>query len=86
MASLISADSIRVFLNRFRDRLWVKPLTVCLLSVALVFAAKLADSTTLEQIVPLISADSIESLLSIMAASMLVIATFSVASMVSAYA
>lgn len=80
MASLISADSIRVFLNRFRDRLWVKPLVVCLLSVALVFAAKLADSTTLEQIVPLISADSIESLLSIMAASMLVIATFSVAS------
>ena len=86
MSFIISTDRIRVFLNRYRDRLWVKPLVVCLLSIVLVFAAKLADRTSLGQIVPLINADSIESLLSIMAASMLVIATFSVASMVSAYA
>ncbi|MDO9321773.1 MAG: DUF2254 domain-containing protein [Pseudomonas sp.] len=86
MAFIISADRARVFLNRYRDRLWVKPLAVCLLSIAMVFAAKLADGTTLAQVVPVITADSIETLLSIMAASMLVIATFSVASMVSAYA
>lgn len=86
MAFIVSADRVRVLLNRFRERLWVKPLAVCLLSIATVFAAKLADGTTLAQVVPVIEADSIETLLSIMAASMLMIATFSVASMVSAYA
>jgi uncharacterized membrane protein len=86
MAFNISGDRLRFILNRFRERLWVKPLAVCLLSVAAVFIAKLAEGTELAKLVPLITADSIETLLSIMAASMLVIATFSVASMVSAYA
>ena len=86
MASIVSADRLRVFLNRLRERLWVKPLAVCLFSIMTVFAAKLADGTRLAQVVPFISADSIATLLSIMASSMLVIATFSVASMVSAYA
>lgn len=86
MASFVSADRIRFIVNRFRGRLWVKPLAVCLLSIAIAFVAKLADSTALTQILPVIAEDSVESLLSVMAASMLVIATFSVASMVSAYA
>lgn len=86
MASIISADRIRFLLNRFRERLWVKPLAVCVLSIVAAFAAKLADGTTLVQLVPVIAADGIETLLNIMAGSMLVIATFSVASMVSAYA
>ena len=86
MATIISADRFRFLLNRFRDRLWVKPLAVCLLSIAAAFVAKLADDTALAQLVPVIAIESIETLLSIMAASMLVIATFSVASMVSAYA
>ena len=86
MASIISTDRIRFILNRFRDRLWVKPLAVCLLSIAAAFIAKLADGTELAQHVPVITASSIETLLSIMASSMLVIATFSVTSMVSAYA
>ncbi|MFT7052796.1 MAG: putative membrane protein [Psychromonas sp.] len=86
MAFIISVDRVRFLLNRLRDRLWVRPLAVCLLSIAAAFVAKLADGTRLTQLVPVITADSIETLLSIMAASMLVIATFSVASMVSAYA
>lgn len=86
MASIISADRVRFLLNRFRDRLWVKPFVVCLLSIAAAFVAKFADGTGLAELVPVIAADSIETLLSIMAASMLLIATFSVASMVSAYA
>ena len=86
MASIVSADRIRFIVNRFRERLWVKPLAVCLLSIAIAFIAKLADGTALKEILPVIEEDSVESLLSIMAASMLVIATFSVASMVSAYA
>lgn len=59
---------------------------VCLLSIGAAFVAKLFDSTRLRLYVPEITSESIEELLSIMAASMLVIATFSVASMVSAYA
>ena len=86
MGFRVSADRVRFVVNRFRERLWVKPLAVCLLSIAIAFVAKLADGTALKHILPVIAADSVESLLSIMAASMLVIATFSVASMVSAYA
>ncbi|UJF21654.1 DUF2254 domain-containing protein [Shewanella sp. OMA3-2] len=86
MAFNLSGDRLRFILNRFRERLWVKPLAVCLLSIAAVFIAKLAEGTGLAKLVPVIAADSIETLLSIMASSMLVIATFSVTSMVSAYA
>ncbi len=77
---------IRYFFNRARERLWVKPLAVCLLSIVAAFSAKVADRVHLGEVVPAITVESIETLLSIMAASMLVIATFAVASMVSAYA
>lgn len=79
-------ERLRFLLNRLRDRLWVKPLVVCLLSIAMAFVAKFADSTSLAKFVPQVSLDPIEALLSVMASSMLVIATFSVASMLSAYA
>lgn len=86
MESSISADRLRFLINRLRKRLWVRPLAVCLLSIGAAFVAKLADDTWLAPLVPKITPESIETLLSVMAASMLVIATFSVASMVSAYA
>lgn len=79
-------DRLRFIINRIRERLWVKPLAVCLVSIAGAFVAKIADRTPLAHVAPEISIESIETLLSIMAASMLVIATFAVASMVSAYA
>ncbi|MCF4010379.1 DUF2254 domain-containing protein [Rheinheimera sp. UJ63] len=85
MAALVSIDRLRFLLNQLHERLWVRPLAVCLLSIAAVFIAKLADGTALIKWVPHISIDSVESLLSIMASSMLVIATFSVTSMLSAY-
>jgi uncharacterized membrane protein len=86
VAFAVSIDRLRFALNRLRDRLWVKPLLVCVLSIAAAFVAKFADGTSMAELVPAIEAASIETLLSIMASSMLVIATFSVASMVSAYA
>ena len=86
MPHAFSGDRLRFLLNRFRERLWVKPLAVCLLSIGAAFVAKLADGVDASHIVPVVAAASVESLLSIMAASMLVIATFSVASMLSAYA
>lgn len=86
MESFISVDRIRFLINRLGDRLWVRPLVVCLLSIGAAFVAKLADDTGLAKFVPVISPDSIETLLSFMASSMLLIATFSVGSMVSAFA
>ncbi len=77
---------IAFLIHRIRERLWVKPLAVSGLSVAAALIAKAADGTGLKQIVPDVSADSVEALLSVMASGMLVIATFAVASMVSAYA
>ncbi|MDH3505033.1 MAG: DUF2254 domain-containing protein [Nitrospirota bacterium] len=79
-------DRLKFFLNRISERLWVKPLAMCLLSIAAAFLAKTADNTDIGQFVPEITPDSIETLLTIISASMLVIATFAVASMVSAYA
>jgi uncharacterized membrane protein len=58
----------------------------CILSVVVAFLAKLADHLGIGEFVPTVVPESVETLLSIVAASMLVIATFAVASMVSAYA
>ncbi|WP_206485726.1 DUF2254 family protein [Thalassotalea sp. G2M2-11] len=86
MTSLVSLDRLRFLFNRFRERLWLRPLVVCLLSLVAVFAAKIIDGSESANLTPVIAKDSIETLLSLLSASMLVIATFSVASMVSAYA
>ncbi|WP_290652999.1 DUF2254 family protein, partial [Aquisalimonas sp.] len=85
-SSLSSIDRLRFFFSQIKERLWAKPLALCLLSVGGAFIAKLADYTGLSSVLPEISQDSIESLLSIMASSMLLIATFAVGSMVAAYA
>ena len=74
------------FFNRLRERLWVKPLIACILSVGGVLLAHLADSSGLDWKVPEIAQGSVMDLLKIIAASMLGVATFAVASMVSAYA
>ncbi len=79
-------DRLGFLLNRISERLWVKPLAMCVLSIAGAFLAKMADIAEIGQFVLEITPDSIETLLTIISASMLVIATFAVASMVSAYA
>lgn len=79
-------DRLRYLLSRLRERLWVKPLIACVLSVAGVLLANLADSVAFSGKVPSVSQDSIIALLKIIAASMLTIATFAVASMMAAYA
>ncbi len=68
-----------------RERLWVRPLAFCIVSLGGVFLAKVPDVYNLGSSVPEIDPDSIEALLTVVAASMLVIATFAVGSMVSAY-
>lgn len=81
-----SRDYLRFLYNQLKDKLWVKPLFMCFLSILAVFIAKLADHYETGSYLLPISIESIETLLEIMSSSMLVIATFSVGSMVSAYA
>ncbi|WP_208644213.1 DUF2254 domain-containing protein [Vreelandella andesensis] len=83
---MLSTDKLRFFFSRIKERLWVKPLALCVLSVGGIFVARLADDVGLSGMLPDVTLKSVESLLSIMASSMLVIATFAVGSMVAAYA
>ena len=78
-------DRVRFLLNRLGERLWVKPLAMCILSIGAVFLAKGTDRLAVAEKLPSVTLDSVETLLTTMSASMLVIATFAVASMVSAY-
>lgn len=71
--------------NRLRERLWFKPALFSIGSVVAIFVAGLVDSSALGDWLPDISRGTVETLLSILAASMLVIATFAVGSMVAAY-
>ncbi len=79
-------DQLSFIIRRLRERLWIKPLIVCLLSIGAVFLANLMNTTKLGLSLPEITQKSIETLLNIMASSMLMMATFAVASMVAAYA
>lgn len=76
---------LKQFLESLRERLWVKPLLVSLLSVGAALLASALDATSMGWHVPEISRESVEDLLKIMAASMMGVATFAVASMVAAY-
>lgn len=83
---MLNSDKLRFVFSRIKERLWIKPLVLCVLSIGGTFLAMLADNAGLSGVLPKITLKSGESLLSIMASSMLVIATFAVGSMVAAYA
>ena len=68
-----------------REQLWLKPAVYGVLSVVAALLTKAVDMSDAPDFLPTINRDTVETLLQIMAASMLVIATFSVASMVAAY-
>lgn len=78
-------DRLSFIIKQLRERLWIKPLIVCVLSITAVFLANLMDMTQLGRFLPEITEESTETLLRIMASSMLMMATFAVASMVAAY-
>jgi len=79
-------NRLKFLISRIRERLWVRPLVMCILSVGAVFFAKMVDVPKIGQFVPEITLESLGILLTTISASMLVIATFAVASMVAAYA
>ena len=76
---------ITIYYNRIREHLWFRPFLFCLISVAGALVAHQADGIGINDIVPDIEKDSIGDLLDIISASMLVISTFAVASMLSAF-
>lgn len=45
-------DRIRFIYNRIKERLWVKPLVICILSILIAFLARLADQVPFFQNVP----------------------------------
>lgn len=83
--SMSIKSRIDFFLNRMQELLWLKPAVYCVLSVVAALLTKAIDMSDAPDFLPTINRDTVETLLQIMAASMLVIATFSVASMVAAY-
>ncbi|WP_323761017.1 DUF2254 domain-containing protein [Maricaulis sp.] len=80
--------STRIFhlVLELRERLWAKPLLYCFLAVIASFVARGADAGPVGALMPEISPDTIQTLLTIISSSMLAVATFAVASMLSSYA
>ncbi len=72
-------------LNRLREKLWVRPLLLCVISLIGVGLAHLADQFLPAARLPDVSVDTLETLLRIITSSMLVIAVFAAGSMLSAY-
>lgn len=78
-------DKLRFYLGRIAEKLWVKPLLVCLMSIGAVFLADSVQYFAVFQKVPEIKVESVEVLLEVMSATMLMMAVFAVGSMLSAY-
>ncbi|EIA08389.1 DUF2254 domain-containing protein [Flavobacterium frigoris] len=79
-------QNILFALNRLKEKLWLRPLIFCVLSVFGALLASIADSNShLNEIVPKIKTESLEQLLSTISGSMLVISIFAVGSMISAF-
>ncbi|MBI1382859.1 MAG: DUF2254 domain-containing protein [Planctomycetaceae bacterium] len=79
-------DYLNFILKRVRERLWVRPLFICALSIVSVFLANTVEMSDFGRSLPKVPTDATEALLRVMASSMLVMATLAVTSMVSAYA
>ena len=79
-------ENIFFAFRQIKDKLWFRPVIFCLISIVGALLAQVADSTQLHELVPDIKTESITELLNIISSSMLVIATFTVGSMISAFA
>jgi uncharacterized membrane protein len=79
-------NKIKFTIKNLKEKLWIKPLGYAFLAVLAVFVSRFADGLPIQSIVPDISVETIEKLLTVISASMLGVATFAVASMVAAYA
>lgn len=72
-------------LGQLRQRLWVRPLIYAVAAVGVLALAAVADHRWRDLEVPRLAPDTLEDLLTVIATSMLSVATLAVASMVAAY-
>jgi len=79
-------DRLKFLINRLREKLWIRPLMMSLVSILGALLAKSIEYTPVEQHIPEVTRELVETLLQILSGSMLVIATFAVGSMVSSFA
>lgn len=79
-------EHLRFVIHRIKEKLWFRPLIFCIVSIGSALIAQFADRTRLHELVPDIKVESLSELLNIISASMLVIAIFTVGSMLSAFA
>ena len=78
-------DRLRIFFARMAEKLWVKPLFIGLLSIAVAFGARAMDDIPFFETAPELDYESLEMLLRVLSSSMLVIAVFAVGAMLAAY-
>ena len=71
-------SKLKFTLRRLREKLWIKPIGYVLLAVAAVYLAQLTDRLPPSDLVPDISYETLDKLLSVISASMLGVATFAV--------
>ncbi len=76
----------RFYFARIREKLWLRPLIACVLSVLAAYLSSWADDVWPQSPWPDISEESLKTLLSIISSSMLGIAVFATGAMLSAYA
>ena len=70
---------------QLRKRLWAKPALYCFLAVVASLLAQAADYWSAGSLLPEITPDTIQTLLTIISSSMLAVATFAVGSMLASY-
>ena len=75
-----------IWLSEARNRLWVKPAVGSVLAVLLALLAALGNRVIPSDLLPDIERDTLEGLLTVIASSMLAVATFSLSIMVAAFA
>ncbi len=78
-------ENLKFYFKSLSEKLWIRPIIFCLLSIAFAFLAHLADNSFITDIAPDINKNSVGDLLSTISASMLVIAIFAVGAMLSAF-
>ncbi|RYF62073.1 MAG: DUF2254 domain-containing protein, partial [Comamonadaceae bacterium] len=71
--------------NRLREQLWFKPAWWGIFATAMALAAKLANRVVADHTLPDVSQDTLQSLLTIIASSMLTVSTFSLSILIQAF-
>lgn len=86
LPSMTLLENLPLFWNRLHQKLWWRPAIWSVGAVAVAFASTLADQWVPHRWLPKLGNDVVENLLHLMASSMLVVSTFALSVLASAYA